>query len=155
VVHRCLEKRPERRFQSASDLAFALENLSGSTTSTHVLSKESKLWLASRETPRVGDCLLLISLLSLVVISRRRHPAFTQPLLRLSITAPADSHVDDFALSPDAAICVTTLSSNKRVVMIRSLASDETRIVPESDGAFALFWSPDSRFIGFYEGLRN
>ena len=28
VVHRCLEKNPERRFQSASDLAFTLEGLS-------------------------------------------------------------------------------------------------------------------------------
>jgi eukaryotic-like serine/threonine-protein kinase len=31
VVHRCLEKNPEQRFQSASDLAFALEALSDST----------------------------------------------------------------------------------------------------------------------------
>jgi eukaryotic-like serine/threonine-protein kinase len=30
AVHRCLEKSPERRFQSASDLAFALETLSDS-----------------------------------------------------------------------------------------------------------------------------
>ena len=30
VVHRCLEKNPEQRFQSASDLAFALESLSDS-----------------------------------------------------------------------------------------------------------------------------
>lgn len=29
LVQRCLEKRPERRFQSASDLGFALESLSG------------------------------------------------------------------------------------------------------------------------------
>jgi hypothetical protein len=28
VVHRCLEKNPEQRFQSASDMAFALEALS-------------------------------------------------------------------------------------------------------------------------------
>jgi serine/threonine protein kinase len=35
VVHRCLEKNPEQRFQSASDLAFALEALSDSAiTST-------------------------------------------------------------------------------------------------------------------------
>jgi serine/threonine protein kinase len=36
VVHRCLEKSPEQRFQSASDMAFALEALSdtGTTTST-------------------------------------------------------------------------------------------------------------------------
>lgn len=30
TVHRCLEKSPEQRFQSASDLAFALEALSDS-----------------------------------------------------------------------------------------------------------------------------
>jgi len=33
TVHRCLEKPPEQRFQSASDLAFALEALSDSTAS--------------------------------------------------------------------------------------------------------------------------
>lgn len=36
VVHRCLEKNPERRFQSASDLAFALEALSDSGASATI-----------------------------------------------------------------------------------------------------------------------
>jgi eukaryotic-like serine/threonine-protein kinase len=39
VVHRCLEKNPEQRFQSSADLAFALDALSesgGSSTSTAV-----------------------------------------------------------------------------------------------------------------------
>src|SRR5271165_1277896 len=35
VVHRCLEKRPEQRFQSASDMAFALEALSDSAVVSH------------------------------------------------------------------------------------------------------------------------
>jgi serine/threonine protein kinase len=34
IVQRCLEKKPERRFQSASDLAFALEALSDYTRLT-------------------------------------------------------------------------------------------------------------------------
>src|SRR5581483_9327210 len=34
TIHRCLEKAPEQRFQSASDLAFALEALSDSTGSS-------------------------------------------------------------------------------------------------------------------------
>ena len=33
VVRRCLEKRPEERFQSARDLAFALRSIAGSSSS--------------------------------------------------------------------------------------------------------------------------
>jgi len=36
LVHRCLEKNPEQRFQSASDLAFALEALSESGSSSGI-----------------------------------------------------------------------------------------------------------------------
>src|SRR5579863_329936 len=32
ILNRCLEKSPERRFQSASDLGFAIESLSGTST---------------------------------------------------------------------------------------------------------------------------
>jgi serine/threonine protein kinase len=38
IVQRCLEKKPERRFQSASDLAFALEALSDFTRATSATS---------------------------------------------------------------------------------------------------------------------
>ncbi|MDP9146027.1 MAG: serine/threonine-protein kinase [Acidobacteriota bacterium] len=34
IVRRCLEKKPEQRFQSAKDLAFALEALTGTSTKT-------------------------------------------------------------------------------------------------------------------------
>src|SRR5271170_6495671 len=44
VVHRCLEKNPEQRFQSASDLAFALEALSESGSSAiHAASPVSRV----------------------------------------------------------------------------------------------------------------
>ena len=38
IIRRCLEKQPERRFQSASDLAFALEALSGGSTGSQAIS---------------------------------------------------------------------------------------------------------------------
>ena len=34
IVQRCLEKDPDARFQSARDLAFALDNSLGTATST-------------------------------------------------------------------------------------------------------------------------
>src|SRR5439155_21289609 len=36
VVERCLEKKPEDRFQSTRDLAFALEALSGASTTSQL-----------------------------------------------------------------------------------------------------------------------
>jgi eukaryotic-like serine/threonine-protein kinase len=36
IIRRCLEKAPERRFQSASDLAFAIETLPESSSTKHV-----------------------------------------------------------------------------------------------------------------------
>ena len=46
IIHRCLEKKPEERFQSALDLAFALEALSGSAShaATVARSKSPGLW---------------------------------------------------------------------------------------------------------------
>jgi eukaryotic-like serine/threonine-protein kinase len=47
VVHRCLEKNPEQRFQSASDLAFALEALSdsGSASVTAIDQPPRSRWV--------------------------------------------------------------------------------------------------------------
>lgn len=49
IIQRCLEKRPEQRFQSAADLAFALRSISGVTgsqpTVVSVRPKSKSLWL--------------------------------------------------------------------------------------------------------------
>src|SRR5215469_12899229 len=42
IVDRCLEKNPEQRFQSASDLAFALKALSDSTISSPTIDDEKQ-----------------------------------------------------------------------------------------------------------------
>jgi eukaryotic-like serine/threonine-protein kinase len=63
IVHRCLERKPERRFQTASDLGFALESLSG-------VSGASKPEAASAPTPikrRLSPVLAGIGLALLVM----------------------------------------------------------------------------------------
>lgn len=49
IIARCLEKKPEQRFQSAKDLAFALEALTGTSTKSAALAvmreeKSSRRW---------------------------------------------------------------------------------------------------------------
>jgi serine/threonine protein kinase len=64
VVHRCLEKNPEQRFHSASDLAFALEALSDSGTAPAVTAPPS------RRPPRriLMWCTALVAVILLAVV---------------------------------------------------------------------------------------
>jgi serine/threonine protein kinase len=65
VVHRCLEKNPEQRFQSASDLAFALDALSESAGSATVYpGKDGKKYsfIAQHKLLLLGTSLVLAGL---------------------------------------------------------------------------------------------
>ncbi|HSE22284.1 MAG TPA: serine/threonine-protein kinase, partial [Pyrinomonadaceae bacterium] len=59
IVRRCLEKKPERRFQSTSDLGFALESLSASTGSSSLTVPEV---IAELESPRLSRIPILYAL---------------------------------------------------------------------------------------------
>jgi serine/threonine protein kinase len=63
VVRRCLEKDPEERFQSARDVAFALEALSGSREPTEraALARPRRRWLPA------GAALVALTAAALVV----------------------------------------------------------------------------------------
>jgi serine/threonine protein kinase len=79
VVHRCLEKTPEQRFHSASDLAFALEALSESGSVPAVAAggapgqrRRSKVLIWSGGVVAI---LALAAAACLVIASRNRVPA--------------------------------------------------------------------------------
>jgi serine/threonine protein kinase/Tol biopolymer transport system component len=77
VVHRCLEKTPEQRFQSSSDLAFALEALSdsgiGTSSTTHPAQEGSSD--RSRIMIAVGAVLLAVLASTAVVYFFMQPPA--------------------------------------------------------------------------------
>src|SRR6266404_5492117 len=94
VVWHCLEKSPERRFQSARDLAFALEALSGSSsvsgqtlTAIAALPARSKI---AKHLPWIEAGLLLVALLSaLPFVIAYFHRAPTEaPVVRFSVPLP-------------------------------------------------------------------
>ena len=69
IVHHCLEKDPAERFQSARDIAFALESLSTATSTAAVLAttapKSRKSWLVPALLGVIG---LLIAALVLFLV---------------------------------------------------------------------------------------
>jgi serine/threonine protein kinase/Tol biopolymer transport system component len=63
ILRRCLEKSPHERFQSASDLAFAVETLSGISTAT--TTQRQAVQPSKRRTSAIIALLLLIALAAL------------------------------------------------------------------------------------------
>jgi eukaryotic-like serine/threonine-protein kinase len=71
IIRRCLDKKPERRFQSASDLAFALEALSGPATasSSPAITQTTAQSVPISDKPRLGWVAIAVILLSLATIA--------------------------------------------------------------------------------------
>ena len=75
VVHRCLEKNPERRFQSASDLAFALEALSdsGATSAIGIAPPQNRRSRATLLWSAVAVAVLAVAALVYLLVARPSH----------------------------------------------------------------------------------
>src|SRR6202171_4671890 len=165
IVNRCLEKKPERRFQSTADLGFALEALSAPTSSsgrdlksaaniavtdaTKSAWRERLPWLAAAV---MGLALITVS--ALWWFSNR--PAHDDQSVRLTFNPPAelafnDTQADWAVISPDGQKVAFTATSadGKSMLYVRNLDSAEAKLLPDSENAIEPFWSPDSRSVAF------
>jgi Tol biopolymer transport system component len=95
ILVRCLEKNVERRFQSASDLAFAIESLSGRSTAKSVPQPKSRrAWL-----PWVIAAVLLVGTAVWEMVRPAAAPA--NPLEKAHFTRVTDFESVEAAISPD------------------------------------------------------
>jgi len=147
VVDRCLRKAREQRFQSARDVAFALEIASRSmrppdrrrfatrravaaAAVTAALIGGTATWLWLPGTPQAGE------------------PR------RFAITLPASDPLSDdiyvpFAISPDGSRLAYVTSQPERV-LLRHLNEFDATPITGTDGAYDPFFSPDGQWIGFW-----
>jgi Tol biopolymer transport system component len=95
ILARCLEKNVERRFHSASDLAFAIEPLSGTPAAKSVPQpKPMRAWL-----PSVIAAALLVGTVVWEMVRPAAAPA--NPLEKAHFTRLTDFESVDAAISPD------------------------------------------------------
>jgi len=159
IVRRCLEKKPERRFQTASDLGFALEALSapsGSRLETAALPAvaENVVALAIRKRERLAwlvAAALSLGMLGFAWAYFTRQPASDARVFKTSILPPEKSSFGQIAVSPDGRHLAFTAATGGNVQLwVRALDSSEARPLAGTQGATFPFWSPDSRFIAFF-----
>jgi eukaryotic-like serine/threonine-protein kinase len=159
VVRRCLEKQPEERFQSASDLAFAVESLSSfqssGATATVETSEDAKPAHRTKLRERLSwvvGAVFLVATLAFAAVYFRRVESRAETMRFALPAPPKTSYRDSLALSPDGRrlAFVATTTDGLTSLWVRALDSVSARQLPGTEGAAFPFWSPDSRFIGFF-----
>src|SRR6185369_16645601 len=165
IVNRCLEKKPERRFQSTADLGFALDALSAPTSSSGrelttaagvaVAETKKSAWRAQLPWIAAG-VFALIAAGALLFAYLNRTTSTTARAVRLSFIPPPDlafndDHPDAAVISPDGPKIAFTATSadRKRMLYVRNIDTPEATVLPGSENALEPFWSPDSRSIAY------
>src|SRR5271170_4542629 len=99
ILGRCLEKNVARRFQSASDLAFAIESLSGMSTGMPTAKNVSQPQSGRAWLPWVVVAALLMGTAVWKMVRPAAAPA--NPLEKAHFTRVTDFESVDAAISPD------------------------------------------------------
>ena len=156
LLRRCLQKDQGRRLHSAADLAIEIEeSLAGAalgpaveaTGSSHPLTRQ-------RVLPWVVAAVAILLALTLAV-PYFRSPSEESRTIQFSITLPSELAVlgATLAVSPDGsqvAFAAADASTGNSLIWVRPLNSSSALPVPGTEGVGnTLFWSPDSRFLGF------
>ena len=157
VVRKCLAKDPEDRWQSAADIKRELQwiaegSKAGVVAPTAVASKrrnrERLAWL-------LASAFALAALVVGFLHSRRQRPEPAR-VFRASILPPENTRFDSgsspMAVSPDGrrvAFRVSSPNARDRL-WVRSFEASEAQPLPGTEGGYGPFWSPDSRFLGFF-----
>jgi Tol biopolymer transport system component len=161
IVRRCLEKAPEQRFQSARDLAFALEALGGDSAATRAPFARTRRWRAALGP--VGAAASAVALLLAAVFatlyfrSARERELEARRVMRLQI-APANVFGlmywgRTFAISSDGTRLVYAASKGaSSELVLRALDGSESVQIPGTEGGIAPFFSPDGRWVAFAAG---
>jgi serine/threonine protein kinase/Tol biopolymer transport system component len=158
IVERCLAKSASARFQSAHDLAFALQTLSMAPS-----SGEFPRSAPSGEGHRrhswvsiVGVFSALAAVAAMLLLVRDPAPtAPTRPLLRLDLNLPvgvelATNYAPNVALSPDGTrLAFLGLSQGVRQLYVRALGEATAAPIRGSEAAQACFFSPDGNALAF------
>ncbi|NOT30213.1 MAG: serine/threonine-protein kinase [Planctomycetes bacterium] len=161
LLVRCLAKDPRHRLRDIGDARLVLER-------SGVLEERLESGVRSSVLGHAlpwSVCALLTLLLILVSLqafgllelwSPAVAPASTQGALHVSLSLPAGDEVGNLAelplaISPDGTqVVYVGMRSNKVQLYLRPLALAEPTPIAGTEGAKSPFFSPDSRWIGFF-----
>jgi Tol biopolymer transport system component len=144
LVKRCLEADPDERWQSARDIEWELKAVL-TVPAAGASVRPSDYW------PYLAALSLLGLVLAWVAVVHFREVAPQPATVRLSISLPEKSRVRALAVSPNGSqIAMVLFRDGKQQLWIRALDAFDVTPLAGTEDAASPFWSPDSRYIGFF-----
>lgn len=154
LIKTCLAKDPDDRRQNMHDVLLELkwiaEGGSQAGIPKPVVARRKRREYLSWALAGLAS----VAALAIGFLHFREKPAETS-LVRFEFPAPPKTifqPIDLFAVSPDGRQVAFTGAppGEKRMLWVRRLDSLQTTMLAGTEGAFSPFWSPDSRFIGYF-----
>ena len=153
VIRHCLEKDCQARFQSARDLAFALEPLAAephAAAAAPPARRPRAAWLGAIV---VGATAAAVAAAMAVAGMRTDAAAPSRQVLRSVLPLEARYAGDGVAMSRDGSqLAYAATVDGARQLFIWSMAAMTARAVPDTDGAMEPFFSHDGQWVGFVAG---
>jgi Tol biopolymer transport system component len=157
LVRTCLAKEPDGRFQTAHDVKLQLQWIAEGGSAVGLpapvvarrRSRERLAWAAA------AAATLAALALALLLLARPRQPP---RMMQSSILPPEKStfvfESGPMALSPDGRLLafIAPTADGKNLLWVRPLNGMAAQPLAGTDGPSLPFWSPDSRFLGFFAG---
>jgi Tol biopolymer transport system component len=156
LLRRCLDKDPLRRLRDIGEARLALESVNESSAApAHVQPNavrpraRAAIWVLGAAT--VGAVLAVL----VTAVLRPASPITDPPTVRFSVQPNqvfGNPGVSEIALSPDGRyLAFADGGPAGKILRIQALDTGEVRELSGTEGAWYPFWSPDSRFVGFFD----
>ncbi|HUR36297.1 MAG TPA: protein kinase [Terriglobales bacterium] len=158
IVQRALAKDPEERWQSAGDIKGELQWLSGQPHSGAVPVLKG-MPAASRMSGLRIAAIAAVGILLAFAAGWTMRPRTPQPTIRAVIIPPDRISLDvkgDYAgpavISPDGQFVAFAGhgDNSQKAIWVRPIASMAAQRLVGTEGCSFPFWSPDSKWIGFF-----
>jgi Tol biopolymer transport system component len=144
LLERCLEKDPKKRLRDIGDMDLLLGEADEGVRRGR--GRPPHRWIAAAGA-------LAVALGAVSFLHFREKPAVRE-MVRFEISPPANATFgssSDPVVSPDGRkiAFAATGTDRKSMIWVRSLDSEDARLLAGTEDARGLFWSPDSRSLAF------
>ena len=161
LVSTCLAKEPDRRWQSAADVASMLSGIAQTWRDAITAPGVVRYRPRAMAGWMVAGVLLVALGVALAWPWRVESPDTPREPVMFNIFPPAGRvfaaggasvPVPQLAVSPDGrhVVFVAAEPQGQPFLWLRTLGAKESRRLPGTEGAEAPFWAPDSRMVGFF-----